>query len=217
MGLNLFSIHIVNDNFCSIFIGLASHAQTRIWLDERIRFDPHKPSVAIYNMPFVYRLSPQHTLSLNQLRKALQLIVMKHLSLRTALIYNTEKNVLIQKIIQLDDDNKKQLFTFIENTYENDKQLNDIIYNEKSNSKLFDLSQGLVFRCHIVYYKQISSDGILSHNDILIFNFHHALFDYPSMNIFLHDLDQAYKTEQIINDDDDDDDDDTHLRYIDCE
>ena len=165
-------------------------------------------------MPFVYRLSPQHTLLLKKLQKALQLIVMKHLSLRTSLIYNTEKNLLIQKIIQLDDDNKKQLFTFTENTYENDKQLNDIIYNEKSNSQLFDLSQGLVFRCHIVYYKQISSDSIISHNDILIFNFHHALFDYPSMNIFVRDLDQAYKTEQIITDDDDDD---THLRYIDCE
>ena len=38
-------------------LGPASYAQARIWLDERIRFDPDKPSVAIYNMPFLYRLS----------------------------------------------------------------------------------------------------------------------------------------------------------------
>ncbi|CAF1542440.1 unnamed protein product, partial [Adineta steineri] len=34
----------------------ASFAQARIWLDERIRFDPEKPQVAIYNIPIVYRL-----------------------------------------------------------------------------------------------------------------------------------------------------------------
>ncbi|CAF4263235.1 unnamed protein product, partial [Adineta steineri] len=38
----------------------ASFAQARIWLDERIRFDPDNPQIAIYNMPFVYRLQPGH-------------------------------------------------------------------------------------------------------------------------------------------------------------
>ena len=33
--------------------------------------------------------------------------------------------------------------------------------------------------------------------DAIIFNFHHALFDFPSMNVFLHDLDQAYTTGQL--------------------
>ncbi|CAF4360859.1 unnamed protein product, partial [Adineta steineri] len=49
----------------------ASFAQARIWLDERIRFDPDKPQIAIYNMPFVYRLQPGHTLSTKQLCHAL--------------------------------------------------------------------------------------------------------------------------------------------------
>ncbi|CAF1590206.1 unnamed protein product, partial [Adineta steineri] len=35
----------------------ASYAQARIWLDERIRFDSKSPQVAIYNMPFLHRLS----------------------------------------------------------------------------------------------------------------------------------------------------------------
>ncbi|CAF4159855.1 unnamed protein product, partial [Adineta steineri] len=50
--------------YCFLFhTAPASFAQARIWLDERIRFDPEKPQVAIYNMPFVYRLQSGHTLS----------------------------------------------------------------------------------------------------------------------------------------------------------
>ncbi|CAF4364984.1 unnamed protein product, partial [Adineta steineri] len=69
--------------------------------------------------------------------------------------------------------------------------------------------QGLVFRCHIIYYKQIFSNHLLSDKDVLIFNFHHAQFDFPSMNIFLRDLNQAYTTDQLLYDDN------TILRYLD--
>ena len=79
------------------------------------------------------------------------------------------------------------------------------------NSTLFDLSQGLVFRCHIVHYNEISSTDLISHKDAIIFNFHHALFDFPSMNIFLHDLNQAYTTHELRNDEN------IALRYLDCE
>jgi NRPS condensation-like uncharacterized protein len=161
-------------------------------------------------MPFQYRLLPKHTLSIKQLRQVLQQVVTKHQSLRTSLIYNEEKNFVMQQIIDLDDNNNK-LFAFIESTFETDEQLNDIIHNEKCNSQLFHLAQGLVFRCHIAYYKEITSDGFLSDKDALIFNFHHALFDFPSINVFLHDLNQAYTTGQLTIDDD------TTLRYLDCE
>ena len=161
-------------------------------------------------MPFVYRLSPQHTLSIRQLRQALQLLVTKHQSLRTSLTFDARKNLLMQRIIDFNTDNN-QLFTFVESIFETDEQLNDIIYDEKRNSQLFDLAQGLVFRCHVVYYKEISANGVLSDKDVLIFNFHHALFDFPSMNVFLDDLNQAYSTGQLTTDDD------TTLRYLDCE
>ena len=188
----------------------ASDAQSRIWLDERIRFHPDQPQVAIYNMPFLYHLHPGHTLSTIQLRQALQLIVTKHQSLRISLIFDTEKNLLMQQIIDFTDNNNTT-FEFLESTFETDEQLNNIMYNEKCNSQLFDLAQGLVFRCHLVYYKEISSNNLLSDKDALIFNFHHALFDIPSMNVFLHDLNQAYSTGQLKTDDD------TCLRYLDCE
>jgi NRPS condensation-like uncharacterized protein len=160
-------------------------------------------------MPFLYRLYPKHTLSIKRLRHALQLIATKHLSLRTSLIFDTVSNRLMQRIVDFNDGNK-QLFTFIESSFDTDEQLTDIKHNEKGNSQLFNLAQGLVFRCHLVYHNQISSNDLLCDKDVIIFNFHHALFDFPSMDVFLHDLDQAYKTGQLFANDN------TALRYIDC-
>ncbi|CAF1264219.1 unnamed protein product [Adineta steineri] len=205
--MDLFVIHRLED---IVNEAPASFAQARIWLDERIRFDPDKPQIAIYNIPFVYRLQPVHTLSVKQLRHALYLTVNKHPSLHTSLYFNIQKNLLMQRVITHDDKNENNnIFSIIETTYETDEQLNEILHGEKRNSHLFNLAQGLVFRCHLVYYKQISSNHLLSHKDILIFNFHHALFDFPSMNIFLHDLNQAYTTNQLLYDDN------TNLRYLD--
>ncbi|CAF4067597.1 unnamed protein product, partial [Adineta steineri] len=208
--------HILRQLFCSSIAGEpiynqctpASYAQARIWLDERIRFDPDKPQVAIYNMPFQYRLFPEHTLSTERLLHALELVVLKHQSLHTSLVFDTVKNQVIQRIIDLNT-NHKQVFPVIESVYEKDEQLTEILHDEKCNPHLFDLAQGLVFRCHIIYYKQISSNHLLSHKDLIIFNFHHAPFDFPSMNIFLHDLNQAYTTAQLPYDDK------TNLRYLD--
>jgi NRPS condensation-like uncharacterized protein len=161
-------------------------------------------------MPFLFRLFPQHTLSVKQLRQSLQQIVTKHLSLRTALIFDTQTNRLMQRIIDSDND-KMQLFTFIESTFETDKEIIDIFHNEKRNSQIFNLTEGLVFRCHLVHYKRTLSNDLLIDNDAIIFNFHHALFDFPSMNIFLHDLGHVYKTGQLLGEED------NSLRYLDCE
>ncbi|CAF1525664.1 unnamed protein product, partial [Adineta steineri] len=186
----------------------ASYAQARICFDERVRFDPYKPKLAIYNMPFFYRVNKGHTLSIQQLRQALQLIVRKHQSFRTLLNFHAEKDSLMQRIVDIHLDNNRT-HAFIENIYETQQQLNDIMHEEKSNHQLFDLEKGTIFRCHLVYYKQISSNDLLSDQDVVVFNFHHALFDFPSMNIFLHDLNQAYTTGQLLYDDN------TNLRYLD--
>ncbi|CAF1255677.1 unnamed protein product, partial [Adineta steineri] len=188
----------------------ASFAQARIWLDERIRFDPDKPQTAIYNMPFVYRLQPGHTLSVKQLHHALYLAVNKHPSLHTSLHFDIDKNLLMQRVITHEDkNNTNNMFSIIETTYETDEQLNEILHDEKRNPHLFDLTQGLVFRCHIIYYKSVSSNYLRSHKDLIIFNFHHALFDFPSMGVFHHDLNQAYTTGQLLYDDN------ILLRYLD--
>ncbi|CAF1547328.1 unnamed protein product, partial [Adineta steineri] len=111
----------------------ASFAQARIWLDERIRFDPEKPQVAIYNMPFVYRLQSDHTLSVKQLQQALQLTTDKHLSLHTSLHFDIQKNLLIQRVITHENENNNSMFSVIETTYETDEQLNQILHDEKRN------------------------------------------------------------------------------------
>ncbi|CAF4109700.1 unnamed protein product, partial [Adineta steineri] len=161
-------------------------------------------------MPFVYRLQPGHTLAIKQLTHALHLTVNKHPSLHTSLHFNIEKNLLMQRVITHEDRNgNNNMLSIIETIYETEEQLNEILHDEKRNPHLFDLAQGLVFRCHIIYYKQISSNHLLSHKDVLIFNFHHALFDFPSMKVFHHDLNQAYTTGQLLYGDN------TNLRYLD--
>jgi NRPS condensation-like uncharacterized protein len=159
-------------------------------------------------MPFLYQLYPEYILSIKHLRHALQLIVTKHLSLRTSLIFDTENNQLVQRIIDVNDGDK-QLFAFIQSIFETDQQFNEIMHNEKCNPQLFNLAQGLVFRCHLVYHEQISANDVLNDKDVIIFNFHHALFDFPSMNVFLHDLDQAYITGQVTTAN-------NTIRYLDC-
>ncbi|CAF4072475.1 unnamed protein product [Adineta steineri] len=186
----------------------ASFAQIRLLHDESFHFTPHISQAPIYNMPFFYSLDSYHTLSVQHLRHALQLTVTKHESLRTSLIFHKHNNRLMQQIIDFRQDNST-LFIFIESAYTTHEQLNHILHEERHNPQLFDLTQGLVLRCHLVYYKQITSDNVLSDKDLLIFNFHHALFDFPSMNIFFHDLDQAYTTGQLLYDDN------TNLRYLD--
>ncbi|CAF4140373.1 unnamed protein product, partial [Adineta steineri] len=182
-------------------LGSASNAQARIWLDEQTRFDRHKSKVTIYNMPFIYQLCSSDVLSTVLLHQALLKLINKHQSLRTLLIFNTQNNMLMQRILDSNDYYNNKLFTFIQSTYETHEQLNNIIYNEQTNSQYFDLTQGLVFRCHLIYHKQISSNDLLCHKDVIIFNFHHALFDFPSMDIFLNDLNQAYTTGQLSHND----------------
>ncbi|CAF4196905.1 unnamed protein product, partial [Adineta steineri] len=186
----------------------ASFAQYRIWPENQRDANSDQSYLMTHNMPFFYRLYAEDILSVKQLRHALQLIVTKHESLHTSLIYDFNKKILMQRVLTQQDINN-DMFTITQSTYETDEQLNAIIENEKYNPQLFNLAQGLVFRCHLVYYKQISSNDLLSANDVIIFNFHHFVFDYQSMNTFLDDLNQAYTTGQLLYDDN------TLLRYID--
>ncbi|CAF3762763.1 unnamed protein product [Rotaria sp. Silwood1] len=186
--------------------GPASYAQTRIWNDEKVRFDSQSLDVAIHNMPFMYRVSPGATLSISRLRRALHLVVLKHQPLRTSLIYDTKEDMLLQKVNNTTHDG---LFTFIESTFKTNDDLTKIQYEERTNLDHFDLVQGRVFRCHVLYHKKSVHKDTLEDGDLLIFNFHHASFDFASMSIFYRDLDQAYATgELIVNDK-------TDLRYLD--
>ena len=158
MLLSVLNLAVINrtENEYFFFAARASFAQVHLCCDGQTLFNTDTQHVAIHNMPFLYRLHSDETLSSTRLRQALQQVAMKHESLHTSLVFNEENNIFIQRIIDLADNNNN-LFEFNESTFETDEQFNNIIQKETENSQYFDLSQGLVCRCHIVYYKQISS------------------------------------------------------------
>lgn len=193
-----------------MLVAPASYAQSRIWFDQQIHFDHEQAHMAIYNRPYFYHLDLGNSLSITKLYQALQEVVIKHPSLRTALVFDTDKNLLMQRIIDLNDHNNT-LFQFIASTYQTDEELNEITDDERRNHGHFNLARGLVFRCHIVYHQQIPSNDLIKERDVLIFNFHHAVFDPTSIHTFLADLNVAYNTDRLEKDDG------ISLRYIDCE
>lgn len=175
-------------------IGAASFAQQRLWLDEIVRFsEPANEQIAVYNELLVYTLSSNTTLSIDQLRQALSLVLIKHPILRTALFYDQEQ--LMQKVLPTTSDLYDIEFTNIEN----DEQLKEIFYDEETNRTLLNPEQGRVFRCHVLHFfnGQNHDEDQLKQNDILIFNFHHIAIDGNSIPIFINDLRQALTTHKL--------------------
>ena len=190
------------------FVVLAecSYAQCRIYLDEQMRFESsNKKSVAIYNLPFLYRLS-ERSLSIESLRQALRQITKKHSILRTCLRFDTIHGNLIQYV------QNKDWFELDVSIIDDDNHLKMIFNDEMTNRRHFDLNEGRVFRCHILRRRSssVQNDDLLSVNDWIIFNFHHIAFDGESEQIFLDDLQQFYNDEQKGNNQQ------TILQYIDC-
>lgn len=160
-------------------------------------------------MPFFYRISSTHTLSITRLHKALKEVVDKHEMLRTSVIFDAGKCQLLQKIKDHGSSNT-ELFTFIESHFETDHQLQAIIHSETNNSEYLDPTRGLVFRCHVVLFNKTSSNDAICKNDLVIFNFHNLVFDNSSIEVFVYELNEAYCESQLkVNQS-------TELRYLDC-
>jgi hypothetical protein len=124
------------------FLGVASFAQERIFLDEHVRF---LKEIAIYNELIVLRLV-RGSLSADRLLKALRCVLSKHKILRTSLIFNNDVGALKQHIT-----NNHQTFTLAsEQRFENEHELLNIIYQTTINPTLLDLSSGRVFYCQIL-------------------------------------------------------------------
>ncbi|CAF3771336.1 unnamed protein product [Rotaria magnacalcarata] len=184
-------------------IARASYAQSRIWVDEQINSDPE---AAIRNRAYFYRLS-KGSLSVERLRRALRLVVLKHSSLRTLFLFDSKVDCLMQRIIQYND-NGEELFTFVHSTFKDGTNLNKIMLDELHNPLNFDLFNGCVFRVHIIVHDS-SNDDQLQIGDYLFFNFHPIVFDTPSFAIFYQVLCMAYEygTTSPYSD--------QHFRYID--
>ena len=188
----------------------------RIVLDEQIRLsllsDKH---VTVYNLPLLYR-SSQGSLSIQRLRHVLQQITQKHAILRTSVHFNPVSSSLEQYI---HPNNEPYGFTFCISYIENDTEkdlVQKIFTEELTNQTYFDLTQARVGRCHILRHRLSAIDNdedVLSINDWIIFNFHHAVFDGESEQIFLNELQALYHCNQPHPTSDEE----TALQYIDCE
>lgn len=145
---------------------------------------------------------------MERLRRALRLVVLQHSTLRTSLVFDATIDCLIQRIIETKND-EEELFVFVKSTLNNDTDLRAIILNELCNPMNFNLSDGHVFRVHVV--QQPNDDtNLLQIGDYLIFNFHQSAFDHSSLDIFHRDLCMAYEHESISPPSN------NVIRYIDC-
>ncbi|CAF1127830.1 unnamed protein product [Didymodactylos carnosus] len=172
--------------------GRASYGQERIWFDEEIRFNGRSrmKKAAMYNIPLCYKVK-HGSVSIERVRQALSIMVDEHSILRTSLSYDTEQQYLKQEIASLNN----SVYSFQLSTIQNERQIKEIMKNEKINSSLFDLEQGRVFRCHLIRRSDSSNsnDDLLNQNDLLLFNVHHSAFDgYSQYRLFPQYLHSAY-------------------------
>jgi NRPS condensation-like uncharacterized protein len=195
-----------------LFSAEASFAQSRIVLDEQIRFHSSTEKViAIYNLPLLYRLSAG-SLSIEHLRHALRQITLKHSILRTSLQFDPISGNLTQRV---HSNEVQDWFICHTSIIDDDDILQTIFKDEITNRAHFNLVQGQVSRCHIVRRRSSlvnDKDDVLSTGDWIIFNFHHAAFDGESEQIFLDDLQEFYNHEQQLQLNNSQ----TALEYIDC-
>ena len=175
------------------YIGIASYAQERIFLDELIRLSR---GTAFYNV--LTPLKVIHgSLSIDRLTQALRYVLAKHKILRTSLLFNTIDGTLTQSIT-----NKHETFEIIaDRVYENDEELQSAVHQLTTNPNLFDLSSGRVFYCEILRQKKSPTeredDQIIGDKDIIIIGFHHAATDRSSRPTFSKDFYNAYNNDLI--------------------
>ena len=168
--------------------GVASFAQERIFLDEQVRFSNE---IAIYNELNILRVLTG-SLSANRLLNALRFVLKKQAVLRTSLNFNNENGTLRQHVTD-----KHQTFMLAtEQTFKNESEFQNIIYETTINPHLFDLSNGRVFHCQILRQQKLLTEDndnqFITDSDILIIAFHHAAYDRSSRQIFFNDLCIAY-------------------------
>lgn len=186
----------------------ASFAQSRIYLDEQMRFQSsNKEATAIYNLPLLCRLS-KASISIERLRQTLRFMTEKHAILRTSVQLDSATGHLKQYI---QSNHIQDWFSSEVSSIDDNNESKTIFHDESINRTYFDVGHGRVFRCHIVRQRSsiIDNTDLLSAEDWIIFNFHHMAFDGESEEIFLDDLQQFYEKQQQIQGN-------TKLQYIDC-
>ena len=83
-----------------------------------------------------------------------------------------------------------------EQIFNDNDELQKIIYETTINPGLFDLSTGRVFHCQILRQKQIGNEtnhrNFIADSDLLMISAHHATLDRSSFQMLSNELSQAY-------------------------
>ena len=171
-------------------LGMASFAQERIFLDEKIRFSD---KIAIYNELTVLRIG-QGRLSIDRLQDAFRFVLAKHKILRTSLVFDDDNGTLRQSIT----DSHQTFELGVGQTFADEDELRRIVHQTTIDPRLFDLSAGRVFHCEIVRQRQSMINAekkTVNESDVLVIGFHHAANDRTSRQVFYADLCMAYNKE----------------------
>jgi len=158
-----------------------------------MRFRSDTDGIAVYHIVLIFRILTNDgkcQLVTSRLQSSLQLLVEKHASLRTCLqMSDNDRSELRQRILL----SNSIVVPLVESWIDNDDDLYKIIADEETNRSHFDLIQGHVFRSHLIRYRKRNDESVI------LFNFHHSIFDGTSEVLFLNDLRQAYATGELIN------------------
>jgi hypothetical protein len=195
----LTDINYINSISFSI-LARASFAQERIIVDERIHYTL-KDHQTLYAIPSIYGISSlDKPVSITRIRRALRAVVAKHSILRTALYLDVDGR-LVQHRMNIDetfDEQEHFGFTVLEVSDDTtiETKLEEICYNYET----FNLAKGRVTDFHILrdqycYHSSSQNDDLLTDDDLIIFNFHHSVFDGSSLSIFFRDFCVAYETD----------------------
>ncbi len=204
---NVDQIKMADDNIwlpLGVNKAVASAAQQRIWLDEQLRF-AKSSKTAMYNVVIPIIVSHSNDankscIELSRLRRALLAVIRRHKVLRTCI--QLELNVITQYVNPIPDqcplEQHEQFYSFVESVCSNNDDVQQILTDEVLNH-VFRIDEGLIVRFHLIRrsIEHIGRD-LLTSDDVLVFNIHHAAIDGESKALFMSDLQRAYDNEHIF-------------------
>ena len=147
-------------------------AQKRIWY-----FKELSPSSAVYNIPFVVKINGK--LNAGVLKNTINALVDRHETLRTAFFSIEGKPVQLireQYVVHIDQRSFEKAYN------QDDIEIAHLIRNEITQP--IDLKNGLPFRLKLLNFPHSEH--------VLIFSFHHIIFDGWSLGVFFKEFSQLY-------------------------
>jgi len=151
---------------------LASFAQRRLWF-----IDQYESSSGLYNIPAVWRL--RGALDVRALQQALNELVRRHETLRTAVLVDEEQQV-VQVVADFLELTIKH--TDLSAAPQPQAQLRKLLHDEANGP--FDLSAGPLVRCGLV--------RLASEDHVLLLTMHHIVSDGWSMGVLTRELQLLY-------------------------